>query len=88
VAEVLGALGLILPGLLKIRTELTPVAAAGLVVIMSGAVGITMATGGVGQAMVPGVVGVLAATVAVGRSRRTSTASVRRPSTRLLRQAA
>ena len=37
VAEVLGALGLILPGLLRIRPGLTPLAAAGLVLIMIGA---------------------------------------------------
>ena len=33
VCEVLGALGLILPGLLRIRPGLTPLAAAGLVII-------------------------------------------------------
>src|SRR5882724_6685490 len=68
-AEVAGALGLILPGLLHIRPNLTPLAAAGLVIIMSGAVGVTMATAGAGQAVMPGVVGVLAASVAVGRWR-------------------
>lgn len=36
VAEVLGAIGLILPGLLRIRQGLTPLAAAGLVIIMIG----------------------------------------------------
>ena len=41
VAEVLGALGLILPGLLRIRPGLTPLAAAGLVIIMIGATVIT-----------------------------------------------
>src|SRR6266446_7772237 len=86
VAEVLGALGLVLPGLLRRRTDLTPIAAAGLVIIMAGAVGVTMATIGAGQAVVPGVVGVLAAGVAVGRWRRPSPAGVRRPS--LVRQAA
>lgn len=35
--ELLGALELILPGALRIRTELTPLAAAGLVTIMIGA---------------------------------------------------
>jgi hypothetical protein len=70
VAEVLGALGLILPGVLRIRTELIPIAAAGLVVIMAGAVGVTMATLGASQAVMPGVAGVLAAGVAVGRWRR------------------
>ena len=69
-AEVLGALGLILPGLLRIRPVLTPLAAAGLVIIMTGAVGVTMATMGAAQAVIPGVVGVLAASVAVGRFQR------------------
>ncbi|HZB47435.1 MAG TPA: DoxX family protein, partial [Pyrinomonadaceae bacterium] len=36
VAEVLGALGLILPGLLRIKPGLTPLAAVGLVIIMIG----------------------------------------------------
>ena len=69
-AEVLGALGLILPGLLRIRLVLTPLAAAGLVIIMTGAVGVTMATMGAAQAVIPGIVGVLAASVAVGRFQR------------------
>ena len=42
--EVLGALGLVLPGVFRIRTELTPLAAQGLVVIMIGAVVTTIAT--------------------------------------------
>ena len=33
-AEILGGLGLILPGLTKIKTELTPLAATGLVIVM------------------------------------------------------
>ena len=37
VAEVAGAIGLILPWLTRIRPRLTPVAASGLVIIMSGA---------------------------------------------------
>jgi hypothetical protein len=78
-AEVLGALGLILPGLLRIRPILTPLAAAGLVIIMSGAVGVTMATAGAGQAVMPGLVGVLAAGVAVGRWLRRSPGAMRRP---------
>lgn len=67
VCEVLGAIGLILPGLLKIRPELTPVAAAGLVIIMTGAVTITLIGGDVALAIVPLVVGSLAALVALGR---------------------
>jgi uncharacterized membrane protein YphA (DoxX/SURF4 family) len=69
VAEVLGAIGLILPWLLRIRPGLTPLAAAGLVIIMIGATGLTLATGGIGQALFPLVVGVLAAFVAYGRWR-------------------
>ena len=38
VCEVLGAVGLILPGLLRIRPGLTPVAAACLAIIMCGAI--------------------------------------------------
>jgi uncharacterized membrane protein YphA (DoxX/SURF4 family) len=36
-AEILGGLGLILPGLTKIQTRLTPLAGAGLVLVMVGA---------------------------------------------------
>jgi DoxX-like protein len=67
VCEVLGAIGLILPELLKIKRILTPLAAAGLVIIMTGATVITMIGGEVAPAVVPFVVGVLAATVAYGR---------------------
>jgi len=69
VAEVLGALGLILPGLLGIRPGLTPLAAVGLVVIMIGATAITLAGGDVGAALISLVVGLLAAVVAYGRWR-------------------
>ena len=69
VAEVLGAVGLILPGLLRIHAELTPVAAAGLVVIMIGATVITAIGGPIATAVVPLIVGVLAASVAYGRAR-------------------
>lgn len=69
VCEVLGALGLILPSLLRIRPGLTPLAAAGLVVIMIGATVITLMYEGVATAVVPLVVGILAAFVAYGRAR-------------------
>ncbi len=69
VVEVLGALGLILPGLLRIRPGLTPLAAAGLVIIMIGATMVTLAGGAVGPALMPLVVGLLAAFVAYGRWR-------------------
>jgi hypothetical protein len=67
VAETIGALGLILPGLLRIRPSLTPLAAGGLVLIMCGAVGATMAVMDATQALFPFVVGLLAASVAYGR---------------------
>src|SRR2546428_13391047 len=69
VAEVLGAVGLILPGLLRIRPGLTPLAAAGLVIIMIGATVIGLAGGDVVMALIPLVVGLLAAFVAYGRWR-------------------
>jgi|SRR5439155_17598693 len=72
VAEVLGAIGLILPGALRIRPGLTPLAAAGLVIIMIGATALTLASGAVALALIPLVVGVLAAFVAWGRWRLTS----------------
>ena len=74
VVEVLGALGLILPGLLRIRPGLTPLAAAGLVSIMIGATVLTLAGGDVAPALIPLVVGLLSAFVAYGRWRL-----VRRP---------
>lgn len=67
VAEICGALGLILPSLLKIRPGLTPLAAAGLVVIMIGATIISLMIGSVATAVMPLVVGLLAAFVAYGR---------------------
>ena len=69
VAEVLGAIGLILPGLLRIRPALTPLAASGLVIIMIGATVLTLAGGDVAPALIPLVVGLLSAFVAYGRWR-------------------
>ena len=66
--ETLGAIGLILPGLLRIHAELTPLAAAGLVIIMAGAVVVTAMGGMIAPAVVPLVVGALAAVVAYGRA--------------------
>jgi DoxX-like family len=68
-AEVVGAIGLILPGLLGIRPGLTPLAAACLVIIMIGATTLTLVGGPVGLAWIPFLVGVLAAAVAYGRWR-------------------
>ena len=69
VAETLGALGLVLPGIFHVRERLTSVAAAGLVIIMVGAV-ITTIIQGQSGAIVPALVGVLAAYVARGRAAR------------------
>src|SRR3989449_7240614 len=69
VAEVLGALGLILPGLLRIRPGLTPLAAAGLVIVMIGATVVTWGGGMVAVALMNLVVALLAAFVAYGRWR-------------------
>jgi uncharacterized membrane protein YphA (DoxX/SURF4 family) len=70
VCEVLGALGVILPWLTRIRPGLTPLAAAGLVIIMIGATVTTLTTGSMATALIPLVVGVLAAFVAYGRWRQ------------------
>lgn len=64
-----GALGLVLPGLLRVRPELTPLAAAGLVIIMIGATVIMWAGGMVAVALMNLVIALLAAFVAYGRSR-------------------
>lgn len=66
-AELLGGLGLILPAALRIRPGLTPLAAAGLVIIMIGATVITLVGGLGAMALIPLVTGLLAAFVAYGR---------------------
>jgi len=67
VCEVLGSVGLILPSLLRIQPGLTPLAAAGLTIIMIGATVITAATMGMVIAVMPLVICLLAAFVAYGR---------------------
>ena len=67
VCEVLGGLGLVLPGLLRIRRGLTPLAAVGLAIIMAGATVLTIMGDGVVLALMPLVTGLLAAFVAYGR---------------------
>jgi hypothetical protein len=69
VAEVAGALGLVLPGLFRIRPMLTPLAASGLVIVMIGATIVTLAGGDVISALVPLMVGLLAVFVAYNRWR-------------------
>lgn len=67
-AELCGALGLILPGALRIQRALTPIAAAGLLLIVTGATVVTLETGlGAALAVLPFVTAILTATVAYGR---------------------
>jgi DoxX-like family len=69
VCEILGALGLILPGLTGVLTVLTPLAAAGLAIIMIGATVVTLMIGLGAMALLPLVTGVLCVFVAYGRWR-------------------
>jgi hypothetical protein len=68
-AEILGAIALILPGILRIRTGLTPLAAAGLVVIMIGATAVNLKTGQSAAALITVVLGLLLVFVAYNRQR-------------------
>ena len=80
ICETLGALGLVLPGLFRVRRELTPIAAVGLVIIMIGAVTITAARGELPGVPLPLVLGLLAAYIARGRwSEAVRPTSQRRP---------
>lgn len=67
-AEILGALGLVLPGVTRIAPWLTPLAASGLAIIMIGAVAMTISATPT-QAIFPVVIGVIAAAIAWGRFR-------------------
>ncbi|HXD32895.1 MAG TPA: DoxX family protein [Pyrinomonadaceae bacterium] len=67
ICEVLGALGLVLPGIFGAKKFLTPLAAAALVIIMIGAVVVSAMGPGVAGAIVPAVTGLLCAVVAYGR---------------------
>jgi uncharacterized membrane protein YphA (DoxX/SURF4 family) len=67
VCELLGALGLVLPGLLRRQQYLTVWAAVGLTIIMIGAVVISLMTMGVATAVIPLIVGILCVFVAYGR---------------------
>jgi uncharacterized membrane protein len=66
-AEVLGAAGLTLPGLFGVARGLVPLAAAGLTIIMVGAVGVTIWAGMPSAAVFPFVVGLMTVYVAWGR---------------------
>ncbi|HET9528498.1 MAG TPA: DoxX family protein [Pyrinomonadaceae bacterium] len=69
VCEVLGALGLVLPGLLKTRQYLTPLAALGLAIIMLGAVVLTLMGDGFIMAITPFVCLLLLLFIAYARWR-------------------
>ena len=66
-AEVAGALGLILPGLFRIRPGLTKIAAACLLIIMIGATTMTLMVGSVVGMLPTLVLGLLCIAVAYGR---------------------
>lgn len=68
-AETLGAIGLILPALLRIRPGLTPLAAACLTLLMLGATLLSPSLnhGDLSTSVLPFIVGVLTACVACGR---------------------
>ena len=68
VCEIVGVIGLIVPWLTGIKPWLTPLAAACLAVILTGATFIT-AIGSIPMAAIPASVGVLCIVVAWGRTR-------------------
>ena len=67
VCEILGAIGVVVPAALRIRPELTPLAAAGLAIIMAGAVISTIAMGAASMIASPLILFLLAVFVAYGR---------------------
>ena len=69
-SELAAALGLILPAALRIRPVLTPLAAAGLVVVMVLAAGFHLSRGELQALPINVVLGALAAFVAWGRLRK------------------
>ena len=83
VCEVLGAIGVVVPWLTGIRPGLTPLAAAGLVIIMIGATATNLTTTVPALAILTAILGLLAAFVAYGRglARRNTTITDRVPST-------
>ena len=67
VCEILGGLGLILPGIFRIRRGLTPLAALGLLIIMIGATVVTIIPMGFAAGIGNIVIALLVAFVAYGR---------------------
>jgi hypothetical protein len=70
VCEILGAFGLVLPGIFRVGLYLTPLAACGLIIIMIGAVVVSVFTGPPLLALIPMTVG--GALVFVAYNRRVS----------------
>jgi putative oxidoreductase len=70
ISELLGAVGLILPALTKIKPFLTPLAALGLLTVMILAMGFHVSRGEAGALPINIVLGGLAAFVAWGRASR------------------
>jgi uncharacterized membrane protein len=67
VCEILGGLGLILPGLFGVKRYLTVLAAIGLTIIMIGAAVVSAMAGGIKAAVPTVVIGALCALIAYGR---------------------
>ena len=78
--RVLGGLGVVLPGLVRIRTGLTSLAATGLVIIMIGATVVMWSSGMVAVALMNMIVALLAVLVAYGRWRLAPYRDSTRPS--------
>ena len=78
ICECLGALGLVLPAATRVRTALTPLAAAGLTIIMIGATVVSILAMGALAGIFPAVVGLVTAWIAYGRTRLAPLADVPR----------
>ncbi|HXF69895.1 MAG TPA: DoxX family protein [Thermoflexus sp.] len=68
-AEILGGFGLILPGLLRVQTRLTPLAALGLVLVMIGAAFWHLSRGELNNILMNVILGGVAGFIAYGRWR-------------------
>jgi hypothetical protein len=79
ICECLGGFGLLLPGLARIHTWLTPLAAAGLTIIMIGATTVTIIGMSVAAAVFPAVVGIITTWIAWSRFRTAPISEARRP---------
>lgn len=73
--EVLGALGLVLPSLFRVKPMLTPLAASGLALLMAGAFITHLVLGEFGMSLPSLVLGLLSAFVAWGRRKHSPIAA-------------